>query len=40
MCIFEADLFIIYTFVEIFVYNLTLKKFEMYKKLCKGVLKL
>ena len=40
MYIFEADLFIIDVFVDILMYNLTLKKFGMYKKLCKGVLKL
>ena len=40
MCVFEADLFIIHVFVEILVENLTLKNFGMYKKLCKGVLKL
>ena len=38
--IFEANLLIINVFVEILVYNLALKKFSMYKKLCKGVLKL
>ena len=40
ICIFEANLLIVHVFVEILVYNLTLKKFGMYKKLCKGVLKL
>ena len=39
-CIFETDLLIVHVFVEVLVYNLTLKKFGMYKKLCKGVLKL
>ena len=39
-CIFEGDLFIINVFLKILVYNFTLKKFGMYKKLCKGVLKL
>ena len=36
MCIFEANLLIVHVFVEILVYNLDLKKFAMYKKLCKG----
>ena len=40
ICIFEANLLIVHVFVEILVYDLALKKFEMYKKLCKGVLKL
>ena len=40
MCIFEANLLIVYVFVKILLYNLTLKKFVVDKKLCKGVLKL
>ena len=41
MYIFEADLLInCFVFVKILVSNLALKKFAMYKKLCKGVLKL
>ena len=40
MCVFEADLFIIHVFVKIFMSNLKFRKFDMYKKLYKGVLKL
>ena len=38
--IFKEKLFIVHVFLKILVYNLALKKFAMYKKLCKGVLKL
>ena len=38
--IFEANLLIVHILVEILIYNLTLKKFGIHKKLCKGVLKL
>ena len=40
ICIFQANLLIIDVFLKILVYDLALKKFAMYKKLCKGVLKL
>ena len=40
MMICEANLLIVHVFVKILVYSLALKKFAMYKKLCKGVLKL
>ena len=36
----NINLFTVYVFVKILLYNLTLKKFVVDKKLCKGVLKL
>ena len=38
--IFEVNLFIVQVFLKICAYDLAIRKFAMYKKLGKGVLKL
>ena len=40
MSIFEVNLLLVHVFVKILVYNLSIKKFGMYKQLCRDVLKL